>query len=155
MTPAVDTKAPAFTLPDQNGAQHSLKDYAGKYVLLYFYPKDLTPGCTIEARMMSKHIDEFKKHNAVVLGVSVDSCERHKKFEEKEELNFTLLADEEKEVVNLYNVWREKSMMGKKYMGIVRESFLIDPKGIIIKHYTNVKPPIHTQEVLDDLKGMK
>ncbi|MDP3889074.1 MAG: thioredoxin-dependent thiol peroxidase [bacterium] len=154
MSITTGSKAPEFTLPDQNGTSHSLSDYKGKYVLLYFYPKDMTPGCTIEARVMSKHIDEFEKHNAVVLGVSTDSCDRHKKFEEKEKLNFTLLADEDKEVVGKYGVWHEKSMMGKKYMGTVRESFLIDPKGTIVKHYTTVKPPTHTQEVLKDIASM-
>lgn len=155
MTIATGSPAPDFSLPDQNSEMHSLSDYRGKYILLYFYPKDMTPGCTIEAKVMSKHIDEFEHHNAIVLGVSTDSCERHKKFEEKEKLNFTLLADEEKTVVTTYGVWREKSMMGKKYMGTVRESFLIDPKGIIVKHYTTVKPLTHTQEVLKDLETMK
>lgn len=150
----VGLKAPAFSLPDQNGDKHSLSQYKGKYVLLYFYPKDMTPGCTIEARVMSKNIDDFKKQNAVVLGVNTDSCDSHKKFERKERLSFTLLSDEDKVVVEKYSIWREKSMFGKKYMGAVRESFLIDPAGAIIKHYTKVNPLTHTKEVLEDLKGM-
>ena len=148
------SKAPSFTLPDQNNAKHSLKDYIGKYVLLYFYPKDMTPGCTIEAQIMSKNIKEFEKYNTIVLGVSVDSCERHKKFEEKEKLAFTLLSDEDKVVVGKYGIWREKSMFGKKYMGAARESFLIDPKGIIIKHYEKVNPLTHTKVVIEDLKTL-
>ncbi|MDP2656338.1 MAG: thioredoxin-dependent thiol peroxidase [bacterium] len=155
MSITVGSKAPAFSLPDQNGDKHSLASYKGKYVLLYFYPKDMTPGCTIEARVMSKNIKEFAKYNAVVLGVSVDSCASHKKFEGKEKLTFTLLSDEDKVVVDKYDVWREKSMFGKKYMGAVRESFLIDPTGGIIKHYTNVNPVTHTKEVLGDLKGFQ
>ncbi len=148
----VGKPAPDFSLPDQNGNVHSLSDYEGNYVLLYFYPKDMTAGCTIEAQQFRDHAAELKKHHVVVLGVSTDSVKKHKQFEKKEQLNFPILADEEKQVVKTYGVWVEKSMYGKKYMGIQRDTFLIDPKGTIIKHYEKVTPKTHVQEVLADLE---
>lgn len=146
--------APNFELPDQNGDIHKLEDYKGKYVVLYFYPKDMTSGCTVEAQNFRDNLDEFKKLGVEVIGISKDSAKRHKKFEEKEELNFTLLADEECKVVEAYEVWVEKSMYGKKYMGIQRDTFVIDPEGKIVKHYEKVKPKDHVQEVLDDLREL-
>lgn len=148
----IGKKAPDFKLPDQNGKLHKLKDYIGKYVVLYFYPKDMTSGCTVEAQSFRDKLKEFQKLGAEVIGLSKDSVKRHKKFEEKEGLNFTLLADEACEVVQKYGVWVEKSMYGKKYMGIQRDSFLIGPDGKILKHYEKVKPQEHVQEVLADIE---
>ncbi len=144
-------KAPAIKLPDQNGEVHELKDYAGQWVLVYFYPKDDTPGCTKEACALRDNFPKFKKLKAVVLGISADSVKKHEKFAAKYELPFTLLADENKEVVEKYGVWAEKSMYGRKYMGILRTSFLIDPAGKIAKIYEGVKPELHAEEVLEDL----
>ncbi len=144
-------KAPAIHLPDQDGKMHQLKDYLGQWVLVYFYPKDDTSGCTTEACSLRDNLPKFKKMEAVVLGVSVDGVASHKKFEAKYELPFTLLADEQKEVVEKYGVWQEKSMYGRKYMGTVRTSFLVDPTGKIARIYENVKPELHASEVLKDL----
>ncbi len=151
MLPKLNSPAPDFTLPDQNGKEHSLSDYRGKWVLLYFYPKDDTPGCTKEACALRDNFPDFKKLGIAVLGVSVDSVSRHKKFEEKYKLPFTLLADAEKKVVNLYGVWAKKKFMGKEYDGTLRTSFLINPEGKIAKVYENVKPELHAQEVLADM----
>lgn len=147
-------KAPKVVLPDQNGKTHRLSDYQGKWVLLYFYPKDDTPGCTKEACAIRDSFPDFKKLNIRVLGVSVDSVASHKKFAEKYELPFTLLADEKKEVVKRYGVWQKKKFAGRTYDGTVRTSFLIDPKGTIAKIYRNVKPEIHAEEVLKYLKDL-
>lgn len=141
--------APDFSLPDQNGKIHKLSDYKGKKVILYFYPKDDTPGCTKEACNFRDDYSKYKKKGVVILGISVDPVKSHKKFEEKYELPFTILSDEKKEVVNKYDVWKEKSFMGRKYMGIMRETFLIDEKGKIIKHFTDVKPDEHSKEILE------
>lgn len=148
-------KAPEFKLQDQDSKEHSLADYKGKWVLLYFYPKDMTPGCTMEAQKLRDSFSDFEKMNAVVLGVSIDSIERHKKFVEKEGLPFTLLADIDKKVVKDYGVWGKKKFMGREYMGINRISFLIDPKGSISKIYEKVKPAEHAEEVLVDLKKLQ
>jgi len=152
--PKVGLSAPAFTLPDQDGKEHSFKDYAGKWVLLYFYPKDDTPGCTIEACTIRDQFKDFKKIGAVVLGVSTDSVKSHKKFADAYELPFTLLADEDKEAVGKYGVWGEKQMYGKTYLGTMRTSFLINPEGKIAKVYEKVKPAEHAAEVIADLKAM-
>lgn len=152
--PKVGSVAPAIELPDQNGKIHTLKEYKGKWVLLYFYPKDDTPGCTIEACTIRDQFKDFKKIGAVVIGVSNDSVKSHKKFVDAYELPFTLLADEEKEVVGQYGVFAEKKFMGRTYMGILRTSFLIDPKGKIAKVYEKVKPPVHAAEVIADLKKL-
>ncbi|KKW07770.1 MAG: Bacterioferritin comigratory protein [Parcubacteria group bacterium GW2011_GWA2_49_16] len=148
-------KAPLFTLPDQDGTLHTLADYRGKKVLLYFYPKDMTEGCTIEAEGFRDAWKDLATHSVVVLGVSVDSVDSHKKFCDKHALNFPLLSDEKKEVVKEYGVWVEKSMYGKKYMGIQRDSFLIDEEGTIIKHYVKVKPEEHPREVLKDVENVR
>lgn len=149
--PTVGQQAPDFTLPDQDGAAHSLSSYAGKWVLLYFYPKDDTPGCTIEACTIRDQFKDFKKIDAVVLGVSTDSVQSHKKFADAYKLLFTLLADEHKEVVGRYGVFGEKKFMGKTYMGTSRTSFLIDPSGKIARVYEKVKPEKHAAEVLADI----
>lgn len=149
------TKAPAFALPDQEGKKHSLAEYAGEWVLVYFYPKDDTPGCTKEACMIRDYFPNFKKLKAAVVGVSVDSVKSHEKFAKKYGLPFTLLSDEKKETVRKYGVWGKKKFMGKTYEGTLRTSFLIDPKGKIAKIYENVKPEIHAEEVVEDLKKLK
>jgi len=154
MSLTVGNKAPTFSLPDQDGKVHALKDYAGKVVLLYFYPKDDTPGCTVEACTIRDSWSKFKKAGIVVLGMSVDTVAKHKKFAEKYTLPFTLLADVEKEVVNAYGVWAKKKFMGREYMGIKRWSFLIGPDGKILKIYEDVKPADHADEVLADAKAM-
>jgi peroxiredoxin Q/BCP len=148
-------KAPAISLTDENGKKHSLKQYQGSWVLLYFYPKDSTPGCTIEALGIKDAFAAYKRRGVVVLGVSTDSEASHLKFKTKHALPFTLLADTEKVVVQKYGVWQEKSMAGKKYMGIVRTSFLIDPEGVIRKVYEKVTPQSHAEEVLADVTALK
>ncbi len=154
MSLAIGNKAPDFSLPDQDGKVHSLKDYADKVVLLYFYPKDDTPGCTVEACTIRDSWSKFKKAGIVVLGMSVDTVAKHKKFADKYTLPFTLLADVDKEVVNAYGVWAKKKFMGREYMGIKRWSFLIGPDGKILKIYEDVKPADHADEVLADAKAM-
>lgn len=148
-------KASPFSLPDQNGKLHKLSDYTGKWVLLYFYPKDDTPGCTKEACGVRDAFPKFKKMDAVVFGVSADSVQKHKKFADKYKLPFTLLSDEDKKVINAYGVWAKKKFMGREYMGILRTSFLIDPKGKIAKIYEQVKPEQHAEEVLADLQALQ
>ncbi len=150
----VGDPAPNFTLQDQDGNNHSLSEYQGAWLLLYFYPKDNTSGCTTEACALRDDFLGFKKLNVKIVGVSIDSPESHKKFADEYQLPFTLLADEDKKVVELYGVWQEKSMYGKKYMGIVRSSFLVNPKGQIEKIYEKVKPEEHSKEVLEDLKNI-
>ena len=149
--------APDFTLPDQDGVEHSLSEYRGQWVLLYFYPKDDTPGCTKEACSIRDAFPRFENLNIKVLGVSVDSPESHKKFAEKYSLPFMLLSDIHKKVVTHYGVWAEKtfSFMGREHEGVIRSSFLIDPTGTIEKIYTDVKPEKHAEEVLRDLKRLE
>jgi len=151
--PKIGAKAPDFTLPDENGKKHSLSDYKGKWVLLYFYPKDDTTGCTKEACVIRDNLPDFLDANADVLGVSVDSVASHKKFGGKYDLNFPILADENKEVVKKYGVWGKKTFMGRGYTGTNRVSFLINPEGKIFKIYDKVKPALHAEEVLADLKA--
>lgn len=146
-------KAPQFTLPDSNGKKVSLKDYLGKKVVLYFYPKDMTSGCTREACDFRDAHPNFKKLNAVVLGVSADSSASHQKFSDKYDLPFTLLSDEDKKVLGKYDVWKEKSMYGKKYMGIERTTIVINEDGKIQKIFPKVKVNGHIEEVLKELKN--
>ena len=147
----INDLAPDFSLPDQDNKIHKLSDYKGKWVLLYFYPKDNTPGCTTEACTLRDAFEEFDRKNAVVLGVSADSPKSHAGFASKHKLPFTLLSDENKEVLTAYGVWAKKKFLGKEYMGILRNSYLIDPKGKIVKIYKGVKPAKHAEEVLVDL----
>ena len=147
----VGQTAPDFTLSDQFGTPHHLASYRGQWVLVYFYPKDDTPGCTTEACGLRDRFSEFQKIKAVVLGISTDSVESHKKFADKFKLPFPLLSDNQKSVVQAYGVWGEKQFMGKTYLGISRTSFLIDPKGKIAKIYPKVKPEEHTEDILRDL----
>ena len=146
--------APDFTLPDQTGESHTLSDYKGKWVLLYYYPKDDTPGCTKEACGLRDNFSALEALEATMIGISVDPLESHEKFVKKYELPFTLLSDEAKEVVGLYGVWGKKKFMGKEYEGIHRVSFLIDPQGRIAKVYDKVKPASHAEEVVEDLKQL-
>ncbi len=145
-------KAPAFRLPSDSGETIALSDLKGKTVVLYFYPKDMTPGCTTQACGFRDEASALKKRKAVVLGVSADSVERHGKFRDKYELNFPLLADEDKKVCKAYGVWQEKSLYGKKFMGIVRSTFVIGPDGKIAKIFPKVKVKDHMAEVLEALK---
>lgn len=150
--PEVGSKAPQFTLESQDGKKVSLKDFLGKKVVLYFYPKDDTPGCTKEACSFTDSYADFKKQGAVVLGVSADSVDSHKKFERKHKLSITLLSDPEKEVINKYGVWKEKNMYGRKSMGIERTTVLIDAGGKIAKVFPKVRVDGHTEKVLEELK---
>ncbi len=146
-------KAPAFSLPDQNGNIVSLKNFAGKTVVLYFYPKDNTSGCTKEACSFRNSIGEIEALNAVVIGVSPDSTASHAKFAGKFELPFILLSDTEKTMLQDYGVWQEKSMYGKKYFGVVRTTVIIDPQGKVKKIFPKVKVEGHTDEVIAALKA--
>lgn len=151
----IGDKAPEFSLPDQQEKMHKLSDHKGKWILLYFYSKDDTPGCTTEACSVRDNFSALKKLHVSVFGISTDSIISHKKFAEKYNLSFPLLSDEEKIVVNLYGVWTKKSFWGKSFMGIVRTSFLIDPTGKIAKVYEKVNPKNHIAEILKDLKILK
>lgn len=145
------TKAPAFCLPDQNGAMHNLEEYRGRKVILYFYPKDNTTGCTKQACGFGELYPQFQEKDAVVLGVSKDSVASHKKFEEKFGLPFTLLSDTELSCIQAYDVWQEKTMCGKKSMGVVRTTYLIDEQGMIIKVFDKVKAAENPAQMLREL----
>lgn len=147
--------APDFTLADQNGTSHTLSALRGSWVLLYFYPKDDTPGCTKQACAIRDSYPAFQELGITVFGISVDSEASHQKFAEKYDLPFTLLADTQKEVVEKYGVFGKKKFMGKEYLGTSRTSFLVAPDGTIAKIYENVKPEVHAEEVLADLKKLK
>jgi len=146
-------KAPNFSLISDEGKKINLKDFKGKKVILYFYPKDNTSGCTKEACSFRDSIKIFKKNNAVVIGISKDDISSHKKFKEKYNLPFNLLSDESLETIKDYGVWKEKNMYGKKYMGIERTTFIIDEKGKIRKIYHKVKVIEHIEEILNELKN--
>ena len=148
----VGTKAPAFTLPDQNGTIHTLSQYKGKKVILYFYPKDNTPGCTKQACGFSERHPQFTEKGAVVIGISKDSVSSHKKFEEKYGLSFPLLSDPELEVIKAYDVWKEKKNYGKVSMGVVRTTYLIDEEGVIIKANDKVKAAEDPEKMLGELE---
>ena len=150
----VGDKAPSFKLKNQDAKVISLADIKGKPIVLYFYPKDDTSGCTKEACNFRDEFPKFGKMKAEIIGVSADSVESHKKFAEKYKLPFNLLSDEKKEVVEKYGVWQEKSMYGRKYMGIVRTTFIIDPSGKISKIFSKVKVDEHNQEVMEALKEL-
>lgn len=145
--------APAFQLPDQEGNIHTLKQYKGKWVVLYFYPKDDTPGCTREACSFRDSSEVFKKLGVVILGVSKDSVASHTKFAEKYHLNFPILSDESKKTIIAYHAWGEKKFMGRVFEGVKRTTALIDPEGNIKKTYENVNPLIHAAQVLSDIKS--
>jgi peroxiredoxin Q/BCP len=147
-------KAPAITLKDQDGTKVTLNDFKGKNVVLYFYPKDNTSGCTKEACNFRDDFPKFGKLNAVILGVSPDSVESHKKFSGKYDLPFKLLSDEKKEIVEKYGVWKEKSMYGRKYMGVERSTFIIDKDGKVKRVFRKVKVADHNKEVTEALKEL-
>ena len=147
----IGTKAPDFSLPDQNGEIHSLEEYKGKKVILYFYPRDNTAGCTKQACGFAERYPQFLEKNAVVLGVCKDSVASHKKFEEKYELPFTLLSDTELSCIQAYDVWKEKNNYGKKTMGVVRTTYLIDEQGIIVKAFGKVKAADNPAQMLEEL----
>ncbi len=148
------TKAPAFSLPDQNGQIHTLEEYRGKKVILYFYPKDNTPGCTKQACNFGNLYPQFQEKGAVVIGVSKDSVASHKKFEEKYGLPFTLLSDSELSCIKAYDVWQEKKNYGKVSMGVVRTTYLIDEDGVIVKAYGKVKAEENPEQMLGALKEL-
>ncbi len=153
MALTVGSPAPDFHLADQEGTMHSLSECKGKWTLLYFYPKDSTPGCTVEAQTIRDAWPDFTGMNITVFGISADSVASHKKFADNHGLPFTLLADEQKEMVQAYGVWGKKKMMGREYDGIFRTSFLIAPDGTIAHIYENVKPSEHAAQVLADVKA--
>ena len=150
----LNTIAPDFTLPDQNGVNHSLSDYRGKKVVLYFYPKDNTSGCTKQACNFGELYPQFTEQGAVILGVSKDSVASHKKFEQKFGLPFTLLSDTGLEVINKYGVYKEKTMYGKKVMGVVRTTYLINEEGIIVRAYEKVNAGENPADMLKELAGL-
>ena len=147
-------KASNFSLPSTNKKEFTLKDNVGKYVVLYFYPKDDTPGCTLETNDFNKLLTKFKKLNCEVYGISKDSLKSHDKFRDKYKIKFDLLADEELKVLKKYKVWQKKKFMGKEFMGIVRTTYLLDKKGQILKVWNNVKAKDHALEVLETLKSI-
>lgn len=151
---AIGDIAPAFSLSGTDGKTYSLAAQKGKWVLIYFYPKDDTPGCTTEACTLRDNFPKFKKLAVTVFGVSKDSLKSHEKFTEKFSLPFILLADPEAKMIEAYGAWGKKKFMGREYMGIFRNSYLIDPKGKIAKIYEKVKPELHANEVLADLKTL-
>ena len=143
-----------FKLPSTNKKNYSLKDSLGKYVVIYFYPKDDTPGCTIETNDFNKLLPKFKKLNCEVLGISKDNLKSHDKFRDKYKIKFDLLADEKLEVLKKYKVWGKKKFMGREFMGVIRSSILIDKKGKILKVWDNVKVKDHAKEVLETLNNI-
>jgi peroxiredoxin Q/BCP len=146
-------KAKDFSLPDQNGKIHKISDYKGKWVVLYFYPRDNTPGCTKEACSFRDSINKFKKLGVQIMGVSKDSVASHKKFAEKYQLNFPILSDETKDVIKKYKSWGTKKFMGREFEGTLRNTYLINPEGEIIKFYEKVNPLIHSEQILKDLSS--
>jgi len=151
----INIKAPTLNLSSTSGNSYSLKDSIGKYIVLYFYPKDDTPGCTIETNDFNKLLTKFKKLNCDVFGISKDDMKSHNKFKEKYNIKFNLLADNELKIVKSYKVWAKKKFMGREFMGVIRSTFLIDPKGKIVKIWDNVKVKDHAKEVLEILKDIQ
>jgi len=151
----IGDRAPEFCLPNQDSEEICLRDFSGTWIVLYFYPKDNTPGCTTEALDFTALKSEFEKEGAAIFGVSPDSAKKHCNFIAKKELTVTLLSDEEKEVAKAYDVWQLKKLYGREYMGIIRSTFLIDPDGKIVYIWSKVKVKGHAKEVLDKLKELK
>jgi len=149
-------QAPAFSLPDQDGTMHKLADYAGKWLVLYFYPKDDTSGCTAEACSFRDERDAIAEFgNAVVVGISKDTVRSHKKFAEKYGLNFTILSDPEHTTIEAYDSWKPKKFMGREYIGTQRNTFIINPSGQIAKEYRGVDPKKHAAQIIADLKELQ
>ncbi|MCD8528315.1 MAG: thioredoxin-dependent thiol peroxidase [Candidatus Pacebacteria bacterium] len=150
----INSPAPEFTLLDQDEKHNTLSEYRGQYVLIYFYPKDDTPGCTQQACILRDIYDEFEKIQVKVIGISADSPKSHKKFAEKYQLPFTLLSDTDRTTLTAFGALKEKSMFGKSFLGIIRSSFLINPEGVIIKVYPKVDPATHADIILADLDSL-
>ncbi len=151
----IGEKAPEFCLPNQDEVEICLRDLKGKWVVLYFYPKDNTPGCTTEACDFTDNLPDFEELDAVVLGVSPDSPKKHRNFIEKKGLKITLLSDEDKKVLEEYGVWQLKKMCGREYMGVVRTTYLIDPEGKVAKRWDKVKVKGHVEKVKEELAKIK
>ena len=151
----INTKAPNLNLNSTADELYSLKNSLGKYVVLYFYPKDDTPGCTIETNDFNKLLAKFKKLNCEVYGISKDNIKSHKKFKEKYKIKFDLLTDDDLKIIKNYKVWAKKKFMGREFVGIIRTTFLIDPKSKIVKIWSNVKVKDHAKEVLETLKDIQ
>ena len=151
----IDKKAPPLKLLSTNDSSYLLKDSLGKYVVLYFYTKDDTPGCTIETTDFNKLLSKFKKANCDVFGISKDTIKSHKKFKNKYKIKFDLLSDEEIKIIKIYKIWAKKKFMGREFMGVIRSTFLINPNGRIVKIWDNVKIKDHAKEVLDTLKNIQ
>lgn len=151
----IGTKAPEFCLKNQDGNEVCSRDFKGKWIVLYFYPKDDTPGCTTEACEFTQEFPNFLDMDAVVLGVSADTVEKHKKFVDKHSIGITLLSDTDHKMIESYGAWREKNMCGKKYMGIVRSTVLINPKGEVAFYWDNVKAKEHAAKVKEQIKKLQ
>ena len=150
----VGDQAPDFCLQNQDEEMICLKDYRGKNVILYFYPKDNTPGCSMEAMMFTQFKDEFENNNAIIFGISKDSCDSHRKFIENKKLNITLISDPDKKIHKKYGVWRFKKFMGREFMGTIRTTFLIDGEGKIVHVWDKVKVKGHVEDVLEQVKNL-
>ncbi len=150
-----NTHAPNFSLKDQNGQIHKLSDYLGRWVILYFYPRDNTPGCTTEACAFRDHFDVLRKMGIEIIGVSKDSITSHQNFTDRFSLPFTLLSDPERKIIQSYGAWREKTFAGKTFMGTHRMTFIINPKGVISKIFENVNPSTHVQEIIAHFNSLK
>lgn len=148
-------KAPDFALPDQNGKVHKLEDFKGKWLLVYFYPKDDTPGCTKEACSFRDASTDYKKRGVSIIGISKDTVASHTKFSNKFSLNFPILADPTLETIKAYGAWGKKKLYGREYDGVFRNTYLINPKGEIIKKYEKVHPEVHSEEILKDLEELQ
>lgn len=148
-------KAPDFDLLDQDGNQHKLSDYKGRWVVLYFYPKDDTPGCTTEACSFRDEYEFIKEQGALVIGISKDSVKSHKKFADKYNLHYPLLSDPEHEVIDAYGSWGPKKFMGREFIGIHRDTYIINPEGLIAKEYKGVTPKQHAVQIVQDLVALK
>ena len=148
-------QAPDFTLPDQDGQNHSLADYRGAWLILYFYPKDDTPGCTTEACEFRDARDVMVEHGAQVVGISKDSVQSHRKFADKHDLNFTLLSDPEHKTIEAYGAWGSKKFMGKEFLGTKRMTFIISPDGFIVREYPDVTPKEHAAQIMIDLTNLQ
>ena len=151
----IDDKAPEFCLPNQDDVEICMRDLKGKWIVLYFYPRDNTPGCTTEACEFTTAAPDFSELDAIILGVSADSTKKHRNFIEKKDLKITLLADEDKELCNTFGVWQLKKFMGKEYMGVVRSTFIIDPDGKVAAAWSKVRVKGHVDEVKEKLEELQ
>jgi len=148
-------KAPAFSLPDQNKQVHALADYAGKWLVIYFYPKDDTPGCTTEACAFRDAWSQYEEQGIAVVGISKDTAGSHQRFSQKFELNFPILSDRSTETIQAYGAWGTKKFMGKEFQGIIRKTFIVNPAGEIVKEYVGMDVAVHAQEILADIASLQ